>query len=180
MMIKQVAAENLKMSKLVLDAMKSGNPRKMASFEDIVAEVNFDEFAKRGKQRIDLDAKVKAVQQKKAEGQKQELDAIREQAILEVAKLDIPSAKAQRAVNAVLRDNPGEGSVQEVVVQSIQRLVGSRKQSVKPKTKVEVDVGDIRLIVADGRKSKQTAYAALKANGVIRTVETEPFWKEVI
>ncbi|EGD49574.1 TniB family protein [Ruminiclostridium papyrosolvens DSM 2782] len=180
MMVKQVAAENLKMSRPVLDAMKSGSPRKMASFEDIISEVDFDEFAKRGKQRIDLDAKVKAVQRKKAEKQNQELNTVREQAILEVAKLDIPSAKAQRAVNAVLRDNPGQGSVQEVVVQSIQRLTGNNQVSRQPKAKEEVDVGDIRLIVADGRKSKQTAYEALKANGVIRTVETESFWKEVI
>lgn len=180
MMIKQVAAENLKMSKPVIDALKTGNPRQMASFEDIVAEVNFDEFLKKGKQGIDLDAKVKAVQQKKVAEQKQELDAVREQAILEVAKLDIPSAKAQRAVNAVLRDWGGLGSVQEVTVQAIQRLSGSSKQKAKPKTKVEVDAGDIRLIVDGGKKSKQSAYAALKANGVIRALETDLFWREVI
>jgi len=180
MMIKQVAAENLKMSKPVLDAMKSGNPRQMVRFEDIVAEVDFDEFAKRGKQRMELDAEVKAVQRKKAEEQKQEQDTIREQAILEVAKLDIPSAKVQRVVNAVLRDNSGQVSVQELVVQSIQRLAGNSQASRHPKVQDDQDDGDIRLIVARERKSKLTAYEALKRNGIIRPIEMEPYWKEVM
>ena len=63
-LIKYIAKENLRLVKPMLDALKNGNIAKISQYEDI-APIDFDEFMNQQINNINLDSKIKEIQQSK-------------------------------------------------------------------------------------------------------------------
>lgn len=178
-LIKQVAKDNLKLVRPMLEALKTGNIKEIAKYEDIcTVDIDFLGFVDKSKQSLDWDMRMKMLQRQQKEKEKEVNLSKKEQAILKLLDLNIDAKKAQKAVEQVLDAEEGL-EVSEIVIKAIQMIAtnGKPKQKVKSKTK-KMDENDIRFIVEEGKRNKKSAYESLKEKGLIRQVKND-FFKAV-
>lgn len=175
-LIRQVAKDNLKLVRPMLEALKSGNIKEIAKYEDICAvDINFLGFVDKSRQSLDWDMRMKILQRKQKEKEKEVNLSKKEQAILKLLDLNIDAKKAQKAVEKVL-DNEEGLEVSEIVIKAVQMIATNAKSKQKEKSKAErLDDNDVRFIVEEGRKNKKSAYESLKEKGLIKQVENDFF-----
>lgn len=175
--IKQVSKENLKLVRPMLDALKTGNIKAIAKYEDISTyDINFDDFCDHERESIDLGLRIKALDKAKKEKERQTNMTIKEEAIIKLLDLNIEPAKAKKAVEDVINENIEETDISEVVIKAIQQLSDSNGNSkVRKKFSKPSNGDDVRFIVSEGRKKNQTAYESLKAKGYIKNPEEDYF-----
>ena len=178
-LIKQVAKDNLKLVRPMLEALKSRNIKEIAKYEDIcTVDIDFLGFVDKSKQSLDWDMRMKMLQRQQKEKEKEANLSRKEQAIIRLLNLNIDAKKAQRAVEKVL-DNEEGLEVSEIVIKAVQMIATNAKSKQKKKSKAEkLDDNDIRFIVEEGRKNKKSAYESLKEKGLIKQVEND-FFKAV-
>ena len=85
------------------------------------------------------------------------------------------TSKTQKVVEEIVSQEEQDISVSEVVIKAVQILTGTagKKTSVK-KNKTEFrDEDDLRVIVEEGKIKQMSAYEALRAKGIIKTVEND-------
>ena len=169
-LIRYIAKENLKLVKPMLTALKQGNIAKIAMYEDI-APIDFDEFMGQQLSNINLNSKIKEIQQLKKKNIKVDAD-IKEQSIIRLLDLDIDPIRAKRYVENILEKNTGQIEIKEVVKKAYKLMIDDEekkeKQKLKSKEKIKYSDSDLRFIVEQGKKQKITAYDALKAGGYIK------------
>jgi hypothetical protein len=175
--IRRVAKENLRLVRPMLDALKSGNARKIAEFEDIcTADIDFTGFVSKERQPIDFDLRVRAIQKQQNEKENQVVMSTKEQVISKLVDLGMDLKKAQSALDKIIGDRT-DYEVNDTVIQCIQMLNKPIKttRQVKAKNKIELKPDDIRNIVETGRKGNKSAYEALKDKGYIKSFEDDFF-----
>lgn len=169
--IRQVAAENLKMTKPMLESLRTGNLRKLAQYEDIYSDIDFGSFLESSQKKLEVDLRLKALQMQKEQKEKIDTNSKREQALLKLIDLNFRGKQAQKAVDLALKELKEDASVQELVVKVIE-IMSKKQRSVDRKKNMELeDENDVRFIVQDGRKKGLSAYEALKSQGVIKQVD---------
>lgn len=169
--IRQVAAENLKMTKPMLESLKTGNLRKLAQYEDIYSDIDFGSFLESSQKKLEVDLRLKAMQIQKEQKEKIDTNSKREQALLKLIDLNFRGKQAQKAVDLALKELKENASVQELVVKAIE-IMSKKQRSVDRKKNIELeDENDVRFVVQDGRKKGLSAYEALKSQDLIKQVD---------
>lgn len=166
-LIKSIAKDNLKLVKPMLDALKTGNINKIAKYEDISMEMS--KFIKNEMNNLQIKDRINKIKQHR---ENQKIDIIKDVKIQVVEKLsilDVDLMKANKYIDCVLKDRE-EDNVNNIVKEILRRLlIDEEKKTTKiTKSKNELNIDDIRKIVADGRKAKLSAHDALLNVGIIK------------
>lgn len=172
-LIKSVASENLKLVKPMLNALKSGDVRKIAKYEDICA-VDFEEFFTAEKQNLDLNNRIKELQSLKKEKQQNVNTSKKEEAIIKLLELDIEPKTVQIHVDNIMKEEGKNLTVKEIIfktLQEISKVNSSNKRKNKSINKENKD--DIRVIVEEGLNKKISAYEALNQRGYIKNPKVD-------
>lgn len=160
----------------MLEALKSGDMRRISQFEDI-STVDFEEFISLERPKYSSEDKIQELLIKKKQKESADTLSLKERAVLKLLDLDIDPQKAQKVVEEIVSQEEQDISVSEVVIKAVQILTGTagKKTSVK-KNKTEFrDEDDLRVIVEEGKIKQMSAYEALRAKGIIKTVENDFF-----
>ena len=175
-LIKQVAQENLKLVHPMLEALKSGDLRRISQFEDI-STVDFEEFISSERPKYSSGDKIQELLIKKKQKENADTLSLKERAVLKLLDLDIDPQKAQKVVEKIITQEGDSISVSELVIKAVQILIGTagKKTSVKKNRTEFRDENDLRVIVEEGKMKQMSAYEALRAKGIIKTVENDFF-----
>ncbi|WP_026673991.1 AAA family ATPase [Alkalihalobacterium bogoriense] len=161
-LITKVTSENLKLVKPMLNAMKTGDSKLIAQYEDI--HIPFDEVM--NNERIILERNTIVKTSTKINNEKQQF---KEEAIFRLNLLGLSKEKAKRAVNQVL-GNEEPTNLQELVKKAYQaslELELINKAEIKQRN---ID-GDLRTIVKVGKEQGITNYQSLKNAGIIKGIK---------
>lgn len=178
-LIRKMAKENLRLVKPMLDALKSGDEREIAKYDDIrPTDIDLQGFYNSNSPLANWDS-IK-IQMMNHEKQKQvEQRNAKEQALVQLMQLEIDENLALIAVEKVLSSGKSELSVPSIVKESLRLIMDlqekkSKQSSVKEvKTKAKIDKVKVEsptlcIIVDKGRENKQSAYESLKEAGYIQ------------
>lgn len=173
-LIKQVANENLKLVQPMLQALKTGDIRKIGKYDDIcLSNISFDDYVSKARQSVDLTIKAKAIKRQVEDEKNSSITGKREKAVLKLIELGISAKKAQKAVDNV--DNKEDHvDVNTIVIKAISSLNDTAKEK-KKENKVNLDADDIRYIVQVGKDAGISAYDALKEKKYIVMFEDDIF-----
>lgn len=168
-LIKQVAQENLKLVKPMIDALKSGNISKIAKYEDICL-VDIDTFINNEFSKINVNSRLKELQEMKKQKEITKRQNAREEILQKLVELDINLDVVTKSVDRILRENNGLVEVNEVVKAVLKDILIQDKPTEKAKTKKKIKYkeDDLRYIVSEGKKKDINAYITLKEEGYIR------------
>lgn len=161
-LIKQVAAENLKMVQPMLDALKSGDYKKIALYEDICT-IDLENFLASQKKDIDFTKRIKEFKDAKKQSEK----SIQEDAVFKLIELDIKEHQAKEYVNEVIEKYGEDISLRELITKALAVIETEQINKKKHRDKGELEDDDIRSIIGAGLKEYKTAYEALKERGYI-------------
>lgn len=169
-LIKYIAKENLKLVRPMLEALKKGNIAKISEYEDI-APIDFDEFMNQQLSSINLDNKIKEIQQSNKKV-KMDNKNIKEEAILRLLDLEIEINKAKKYIDLVLKENEAKDDINKIVKLAYRMIIESDIENTKKKQKGnkvdEYGENDLRFIVKEGKKEKLSVYEILKSKGYIK------------
>ena len=173
-LIKQVANESLKLVQPMLQALKTGDIRKIAKYDDIcLSNINIGDYMSKARHSIDLNLKEKAIKSQVEDEKNNNLESKKEKAVLKLIELGISAKKAQKAVDNV--DNKEDHvDVNTIVIKAISSLNDTAKEK-KKENKVNLDADDIRYIVQVGKDAGISAYDALKEKKYIVMFEDDIF-----
>lgn len=157
----------------MLEALKSGDIKKITKYEDIYA-TEIDEFINIELPKAELNEKIKALQIVKKKQEEDYKNDIKEEAILKLIELDIKPNKAKEVVQTVLKKN-NSISVNELVKKAFKIIIEDEQVKENSKRKVEksTDREDLRNLVMSGKKENKPAYEILKENGYIKNVSID-------
>jgi len=168
-LIKQVAGENLKLVKPMLDALKSGNISKIAKYEDVCL-VDIDTFINNEFSKINVNSRLKELQEMKKKKELEKRTNTRGQILQKLMELDVNVDVAIKSVDKILRDNNGLVDANEVIKEVLKEILVVEVPIKKVQTKkmVKYKEDDLRYLVAEGKKNDINAYNTLKEQGYIR------------
>jgi AAA domain len=177
--MRQVAIDSLKLVRPMLDAVRSGNPDRIADYGDITP-IDIDELYEKFKARLTVEEQRRLERSReKFKTQTNKLPDLN-QIISGLLDLNIPPKLAKTFAEQVCAQRDVEDTVASLIEKAY-RLVLSSPDSVfqeKPKqTKVTKSketsrkymTDDLRIIVKEAKLSKITAYEGLKNNGIIKS-----------
>ncbi len=173
-LIKLVANESLKLVQPMLQALKTGDIRKIAKYDDIcLSNINIGDYMSKARHSIDLNLKEKAIKSQVQDEKDNNLESKREKAVVKLIELGISAKKAQKAVDNV--DNKeAYVDVNTIVIKAISSLNDTVKEK-KKENKVNLDADDIRYIVQLGEEAGISAYDALKEKKYIIMFDDDIF-----
>lgn len=161
-LIKQVADENLKMVQPMLDALKSGDLKKIALYEDICT-IDLENFIANQKESIDFTKRIKEFKDAK----KQRVKSTQEEAVLKLIELDIKEYQAKNTVNKIAEEYGEDIGLRELITKALAAIDMEQDNKKKHKNKGELEEDDVRAIIESGQGDNKTAYEALKEKGYI-------------
>lgn len=168
-LIKQVADENLKLVKPMIDALKSGNISKIAKYEDVCL-VDVDTFINNEFSKINVNSKLKELQEIKKKKEMEKRQNNREQILQKLIELDVNVDAAIKSVDRILKDNNGVVDGNEVIKEVLKEILVTEMPipKVQTKKKIKYKEDDLRYIVSEAKKKDINAYDVLKEEGYIR------------
>lgn len=147
--IRGVADEKLRLVKPMLDALRSGNIKKIMQYEDI-RPINIENYIAAQVARIPADAE-----------DKREITSLEEQAVLKLLEMDIPSKEAQKCVKKALSGLKSGQPLSRVVKKAFKLALNLEGQSSDFDKDSMPDEKDLRNFMGDG------CYDDMKSIGVI-------------
>ncbi|WP_206915846.1 ATP-binding protein [Alicyclobacillus suci] len=175
-LFRQVANENLKLVQPMLQSLRSGDMRELAKYEDI-QPIDIGSFIERESSSIKVSEKIKELQVAKKKQVERQAMNVEEESIIKLVELEVPPATAKRLVKKVME---GKGTV--TVPSVVKTALALHAQSASDKTeerstlKGQAVQGDIRIAVAEGKKSGKSAYEVLKEHGIIKPTSDDPLF----
>ncbi len=181
-LIKQVAADSLHLVRPMLDALKSGDPERIAKYSDIKpldVQGFYDQYRSKleAKRQSEL-SKLRAANQ--SAHASADAPSLLRQIILQLMSLDLsPMVAKFHAERVVATRKPG-ATVADLTTEAYtsalseglpprENLVAENRKATPKETRSKnYAQGDFRLIVAEAKKSKSSAYQGLKNHGVIK------------
>lgn len=175
-LIRQVSKENLKLVQPMLEALKSGDMRRISQFEDI-STVDFEEFISSERPKYNSEDKIQELLLKKKQKEATENLSLKEKAVLKLIDLDIEPQNAQKVVEEIITQEGVSIGVSQLVIKALQMLTGTaEKKSKEKKTRSKFKgENDLRAIVEEGKMNQMSAYEVLKAKGIIKSVKEDFF-----
>jgi len=186
-----VAKENLKLVQPMLTALKTGNIREIAKYEDIcMAGIDFNDFLTRTKESINLDLRAKEIKKKQNKMKQENLMEEKKEAVLKLVDLGMDAKKAQKIIDTMLSQNQdvsAEGMVEDAMallkddrIKEEMKKKGVSKVKGREGNRTVTNFSDIRSIIEQGKKDNKSAYEALKESGYIISFEDDIFSREVV
>jgi hypothetical protein len=148
--IKEVAAEQLQLVNKMLDALRSGDVKKMAQYEDIMP-INAHEY---------IAAQARRVAVTVSEFGKDEQLTLEMQAVLKLLEMDIPSKVARSSVRKVIGKSTMGQSLSSIVKKAFKLSLNMEEEKESEKETEDIS-DDLRNVSCDN------PYDALKKSGVI-------------
>jgi len=148
-LIREVAAERLRLVKPMLDALRSGNMKKIMQFEDI-RPVSIEDYLSSQSARISH-----------PEMDSRKVTSLEEQAILKLLEMDIPAKTARQCVKKALSGQKAGQPLGLVVQKAFKMALNLMPQDADAGQEPIPDEKDIR------RTSGEDVYKDLKAAGMI-------------
>ncbi|WP_067625006.1 ATP-binding protein [Alicyclobacillus acidiphilus] len=175
-LFRQVANEQLRLVQPMLSSLRSGDIRELAKYEDI-QPIDIGSFIERESSSIRVSEKIKELQVVMKKQVERQAMNVEEESIIKLVELEIPPATAKRLVKKVME---GKGTV--TVPSVVKTALALHAQSASDKTDGRSDLkgqavqGDIRVFVAEGKKSGKSAYEVLKEHGIIKPTSDDPLF----
>lgn len=164
-LIRKVAKEEMQIMRASLDALKSGNPREIEKYEDIIP-LDIEEYILNRMPVIDIKEQARIKKEKLRESQLIKEISTKEKLILSLINLGIDGKIADNATNYVLKKSPN-AAIGELMTAALQYL--EEKEKAKRSTKRKpTNNNRLKLIVNKGRENKKSAYEALMEEGYIK------------
>lgn len=177
--MRQVALDSFKLIRPMLDALRSGNPDRIAKYSDITP-IDIEEFYDQYK------AKLTVNEQRRLERLREKLKSQMNNApelnqiISELLDYDILPKTAKMSAEQVYAQREIEDTVASLVKKAYRLALSTsfdvadkppeQAQELKPKKLPKKFVtGDLRMIVSEAKLSKVSAYEGLKNNGIIKS-----------
>ncbi|MBP1153961.1 MULTISPECIES: ATP-binding protein [unclassified Paenibacillus] len=164
-MIRKVANE-LKLIRPMLDALRSGRTSQLIDYQDIVMP-DITEFMHKEQTQIQVQTFIKETR-KHSDSRQQQITHLRESAVNRLQLLGIKEKEADRLVNVVLNLQPTMTDLNELVQATYQISIDKGKEKLEEKGIQKKWEGDLRHIVKVGEKEGISAYESLKRAGIIR------------
>jgi hypothetical protein len=189
--IRKAAKENLKLVQPMLTALKTGNIREIAKYEDIcMAGVDFNDFLTWTKETINLDLRAKEIKKRQNKMKQENLMEEKKEAVLKLVDLGMDAKKAQKIIDTMLSKNQdvsAEGMVEDAaavvgndgIKEGIEKK-GIRKVKGRKEKQSTANPLDIRTVVEQGKKDNKSAYEVLKESGYIISFKDDIFSMEVV
>jgi hypothetical protein len=181
-LIKQVASDSLHLVRPMLDALKSGDKERVAKYSDI-KPLDIKDFYEhfRSKLEVKKQADLKKLRASSLTTQSPtDVPSFLREVILQLMSLDLPPALAKLHAETVVATREPDATVAVLVRKAYEAalkegLTPQEKPEAKNQKAVNKQVrsksyihGDLRLIVAEAKKNKSSAYQALMNHGVIK------------
>ena len=145
--IVEVASDRLRLVKPMLDALRSGDIKRISRYEDI-KPLNVEDYIAAQQSRVSFQ-----------EMKVQEIEPLEEQAILKLLEMDIPAKTARSAVKKVMKSSKANQSLAMVIQKAFKIALGI-EENVNNETEKIFDENDIR-------GNNEDNYKELKDRGVI-------------
>lgn len=175
-LIQKVAKEELKLVQPMIHALRTGDVRKLAKYEDICfANIDMEGVLNNAKHTIELDSRVKTIQKKRMEAKENNLMSKKEQAVLKLIDLGYEAQNAQKLIDKVSNKDT-EMDINSMVISAISQKSSKTKRVKSLDRNIKKsDTSDIRNIVEMGKKCGKTAYQSLLDCGYIKEFKDEIF-----
>lgn len=147
--IREVAAEKLRLVKPMLDALRSGNMRKIMQYEDI-RPINIENYVAVQAARIPTDTI-----------DRKAVTSLEEQAVLKLLEMDIPSKEARKCVRKALSGMKSGQPLSKLVQKAFKLALDMEPQNAMSGKKSAQDEKDLRNFLGED------AYESLKAAGTV-------------
>ncbi len=169
-LIRQVAKDNLKLVKPMLDALRSGNQQEINRYEDI-RPIDLEQFCSKQLKELNLNMLIKQKQNKTVQLEN-EKDRIFEEVVLKLVDFNIEPDRAKNITRNVIKSFQGtqnaDNIFKEAMLIILQQTADNKTVTRKVTAKsINKDNNDLRVIIEKGRKDSKSAYEALDAEGII-------------
>ncbi|MFT9820811.1 ATP-binding protein [Lysinibacillus sp. NPDC056185] len=163
-LIQKVAKRDLQILQPMLKALKSGDPREIAKYEDIVP-INIEEYIQNRLPVMDLKEHIRAKKEEISQNRLNKDLSKLEKLIISLINLDINENVAENAAKYVLKKSP-ELTIQQLMAASLQYIeeIKENRRNIKNGA---VD-SKLKSIINKGKKNKRSAYEALCEEGYIK------------
>ncbi len=181
-LINQVAKDSLHLVRPMLDALKSGDPERIARYGDI-RPIDTADFYQKYLSQLEAKERTRQTRIVRRQQGSTNISATLKQVILGLVQLDIEPAMAKHCAERALAARTGEPDVtllvkeaykfvlQDGQSQEAERVVDvtTRTDRKRTRTKVDLQPDDLRSIVAQGQQNQLSGYEVLKARGFIKS-----------
>lgn len=164
-LIQKVAKEDLQILQPMLKALKSGDPREIAKYEDIVP-IDIEEYIQNRLPALNLKEQIRARKEKIAKDRTNKELPTLEKLILSLINLDVNEKIAESAAKYALKKLP-ESSIPKLMTISLQYIEEMEMKEKKREVKSDILANKLKLIIDKGKKNKRSAYKALCEEGYI-------------
>lgn len=164
--IKKVSNENLKMIKPAIEAIKSGDIKKIAKYEDLYTPIDVSNFIMKNEQEINLRNKIEYFKRDIGKSNKN----IKEESILSLIELGVKSKTAKEIVEKLIIE--GKEEKNEIIKEAYRRYLGIGEDKNKIIKQNEYDKKDLRGVFNEAKKTNRKIYDILLEKGHIKNSET--------
>lgn len=179
--IKQVAKDSLQLVRPMLQALKSGDERQIAKYDDI-RPFDVREFHEENLRLLNFNASIKQKRDTERK-KKEETHDLLEQGVLKLLELNVEPNMAKKVVQQAINQFGPKSEVSTIVKEALKIILMKElenklktRKNLEEKAKIK-NRNDLRFIVEEGRKNKLSAYESLKLAGVIKNPLDDEFLK---
>ncbi len=165
-LITQVAKESLKLVQPMLNAIRSGNPAKIAKYGDINT-INIEGFVTAEQNKVEVSALIHDFQKQRQE-QKANIEKLKSDAIFRLSILGIEEKEARGSVEKVIASSSGQLGLKELVQEAYKLSINVSDDEVELSGKYRPQ-NDLRRIVQQGKEQGISAIQALTDAGFVQT-----------
>lgn len=174
-LIRQVSRENLKLVQPMLLALRTGDLRKIAKFDDIyTTDFDFESIVDKSKQGFDFDSRIKSLKKKQEEIDGNNINSIKEKAVVKLVELGIEINKAKKVINSLVDNSKDAVDSNSLVIEAISFIKNPELSDKKNEKRIS-NLNDVRIVVEMGKEIGKTAYEALLDKGYIKKFEDDIF-----
>lgn len=182
-LMRQVALDSLKLVRPMLDALRSGEPERIARYADI-DPIDIEEFYEGYKAKLNIHEQKRLEQlREKMKAQVNHAPELN-QIISGLLDLDIPPKTAKMFAEKALAVRENDDTLAKLTKNAYQLALAMpsvtiaeppppSKESKPVKSPKKYATGDLRIIVSEAKLSQVSAYEGLQNNGVIKHPLTE-------
>lgn len=182
-LIEQVAQDSLHLVRPMLDALKSGDPQRIARYGDI-SPIDTTDFYQKYLSQLEAKDRTRQARVVRQQQASENISTFLKQVILGLIQLDVEPAVAKRCAELVLAKRTGEPNVTLLVKEAYKLVLQSgveqqlpervvsitaKKESLQSRTKTNLHPDDLRCIVSEGEKNQLSGYESLKVKGFIKS-----------
>ncbi|BDG30460.1 ATP-binding protein [Parageobacillus thermoglucosidasius] len=173
-LIKQVARDNFKLLRPMLDALKSGDPSLISEYEDITP-INFQEIMNNFKEKIDIRAQIRMLKKQQEEKTKKLSSSLKQELALKLCEFNFLEAEIiEESINKVLENKNVDEAESSALVKEVLELAlkldkeKKAKKSKRKRNENPIAAKDLRALFSLKDKNKSLVYTIFLENDLIK------------